>query len=589
MKVNRKIIALGLTGVAVAAGGKFLNMPQNERSDMCSKAFKGAIKKLSDGLPEPVINNDIENIGTFSSVDSVQKKKSKNAKWVLGYSQKSILPDDILTKEYCIGGVTRFPARFPTGVLDDIRVRTIALGTTDGELNTFSSVDCIGLSNRCVRTVRSKLKAYCEENNIKTVNISSTHTHSSIDTMGIWGRIAEVFKNNRKVLLKGEGELMNSCDEEYLEFVYEKIIESIKEAVQNKTDGKLYKAYMGNSSVESVCENDSLKDRGIKGYVWDRREPYDCSGQLLRLRFVPKNKKLKETVIVNFSAHPYINSMSAEGKGTGENISGDFVYHLCDFIEKAGNNAIFFNGAVAAIYPTRLYSDVYTFENQAKAVGNELGRITLSMTKTNEEIYNDELLSPSEYEKTSVIFEERESEYRLWIEKKGDEVIEETELKPIVSVKAKEVPLKVENPIFELISKLKVGNYTVSKSENGVYESLTEVGILELGETLKIALVPGEIEPDIVSGSKTLQKEFSFSHEDFKEGSLKDALEYEDLTVFGLTNDACGYIIPDNDFSMMFLGTGKLMKKLFGNHYLEIFSFGKHTASTLVKAFKEIK
>ena len=60
------------------------------------------------------------------------------------------------------------------------------------------------------------------------------------------------------------------------------------------------------------------------------------------------------------------------------------------------------------------------------------------------------------------------------------------------------------------------------------------------------------------------------------------------MTVFGLANDAIGYIIPDNDFSMMFLGTGKLMKKLFGNHYLEIFSFGKDTAVSLADTFKSI-
>ena len=56
----------------------------------------------------------------------------------------------------------------------------------------------------------------------------------------------------------------------------------------------------------------------------------------------------------------------------------------------------------------------------------------------------------------------------------------------------------------------------------------------------------------------------------------------------GLSNDAIGYIIPDNDFSMMFLGTGKVMKKLFGNHYLEIFSFGKNTAVNIADKFKEI-
>ncbi|MBR3808698.1 MAG: hypothetical protein IKK46_00170 [Clostridia bacterium] len=583
-----KFLKLALGAAAVGAGVKLYKMPNKERADMFSRNFVKAISKFSNGLPEPVVNTEEDEFLSLSQKD-LETQATENSKWVLGYSQKSILPDDILTKEYCIGGVTRLPARFPTGVLDDIRVRVICLGTTSGELTVFAAVDCIGLSNRCIRIIRQRLADFCAENNIASINISSTHTHSSIDTMGIWGRIIEVFKNNRKVLIKGEGELMNSCDEEYLEFLYSKVIEAVKEAVADKKEGKLYKAYMGNSSEKSVSEDAPLKERGIKGYVWDRRQPFDCSCQLLRLRFVPDEKNAKETVLVNFGAHPYINSMSEDGKGTGENISGDFVYSLCEYLESAGKNAIFFNGPIAAVYPTRLYADVYTFENQAKAVGNELGRITLAMTKSNEEIYSDELLSPESYEAQSVIFKDRESNYKKWVKQKGDEIIEEVELEPSISLKTKEVPLKVGNPIFELISKCRVGNYTVSKSDNKQYESVTEIGVLELGNALKIAFIPGEIEPDILSGSSSLKKEFAFSGEDFPESSLKDVLEYEDLTVFGLTNDACGYIIPDNDFSMMFLGSNKFMQKLFGNHYLEIFSFGKETASTIVRAFKDLK
>lgn len=583
-----KFLKLALGAAAVGAGVKLYKMPNKERADMFSRNFVKAISKFSNGLPEPVVNSEADDVSSVTQKDLITEA-TKNSKWVLGYSQKSILPDDILTREYCIGGVTRLPARFPTGVLDDIRVRAICLGTTTGELTVFAAVDCIGLSNRCIRIIRQRLADFCAENNIASINISSTHTHSSIDTMGIWGRIIEVFRNNRKVLIKGEGELMNSCDEEYLEFLYSKVIEAIKEAVADKKEGKLFKAYMGNSSEKSVSEDAPLKERGIKGYVWDRRQPFDCSCQLLRLRFVPDDKKAKETVLVNFGAHPYINSMSEEGKGTGENISGDFVYSLCEYLESAGKNAIFFNGPIAAVYPTRLYADVYTFENQAKAVGNELGRITLAMTKSNEEIYSDELLSPESYEAQSIIFKDRESFYKKWVEAKGDEIIEEVELTPSICLKTKEVPLKVGNPIFELISKCRVGNYTVAKSDNKQYESVTEIGVLELGNTLKIAFIPGEIEPDILSGSSSLKKEFAFSGEDFPEKSLKEVLEYEDLTVFGLTNDACGYIIPDNDFSMMFLGSNKFMQKLFGNHYLEIFSFGKETASTIVKAFKDLK
>ncbi len=584
----KKVIKLALGAAAIGAGVKLYKMPSKDRADMLSRGFVKTISKFSSGLPEPAVNSDAEEILGAEQKDLICEN-AKNAKWILGYSQKSILPDDILTKEYCIGGVTRLPARFPKGVLDDIRVRAICLGTTEGALTVFAAVDCIGLSNRCIKIIRQRLADFMKENNVASVNISSTHTHSSIDTMGIWGRIIEVFRNNRKVLIKGEGELMDSCNREYMEFLYSRVIEAIKEAVGCKEEGKLFKAYMGSSSENSVAENASLKERGIKGYVWDRREPNDCSCQLLRLRFVPDNKAKKETVLVNFSAHPYINSMSEPGKGTGENISGDFVYSLCEYLESAGKNAIFFNGAVAAVYPSRLYADVYTFENQAKAVGNEIGRITLAMTKSNEEIYKDELLSPEAYENGSVIFSDRVSNYRTWVEKKGDEIIEEVELEPVIKLRTKEVPIKVGNPIFELISKCRVGNYTVSKSDNKQYESVTEIGVLELGNKLKIAFIPGEIEPDIISGGNTLKKEFSFAGEDFSEPALKDVLEYEELTVFGLTNDAMGYIIPDNDFSMMFLGSNKFMRKLFGNHYLEIFSFGKETASTLVKAFKDLK
>ena len=211
------------------------------------------------------------------------------------------------------------------------------------------------------------------------------------------------------------------------------------------------------------------------------------------------------------------------------------------------------------------------------------------MTKSNEKIYNDELLNPESYEAKSVIFKDRVSNYKKWVEAKGDEIIEEVELEPSISLKTKEVALKVGNPIFELISKTRVGNYTVAKSDNKQYESVTEIGVLELGNNLKIAFIPGEIEPDIIGGGNTLKKEFAFANEDFSAGTLKDALEYEELTVFGLTNDSCGYIIPDNDFSMMFLGSNKFMRKIFGDHYLEIFSFGKETASTIVNAFKDLK
>ena len=45
--------------------------------------------------------------------------------------------------------------------------------------------------------------------------------------------------------------------------------------------------------------------------------------------------------------------------------------------------------------------------------------------------------------------------------------------------------------------------------------------------------------------------------------------------MFGLANDAIGYVIPDNDYCM----------SVAFDHYHELISLGETTASTLMRAF----
>ena len=592
MKKSR--IALLASGAVLTAVGaykfkKFREMDFQERCKKCSAKFVGAIEKLHKGLPNPPVDN-VSADGCNICSRQYMKEVPEKARWSLGYSQVSILPEDILTKKYCIAGNTRLPANFAKGVLDDVRVRTIVLDDNTGRgAVAFCSVDCIGISNKNIQKIRRMLKSYTEEKNISYINISSTHTHSGIDTMGIWGEIIDVLGNNRKVLKTGEGSLKNSCDDEYMEFLFQRIIESIKSAVQSMEPGKLYESYMGKSSMQGMDESSPLIERGLYGYVWDRREPSDCSTQLLRLRFVPDNKEHKETIVLSFGAHPYIVSMKEPGKGNGDMVSGDFVYSLGDFFERNNYNFVFFNGPVAAVYPTRLYSNRVDLATQAKAVGEEIGRISLAMTMGKEEIQKNPVVNPGAYENQMGIFSQgQSSNYSKWIDSKGEQIIEEAELKPLLNLTVKRVDLQVDNPIFYAIAKHRIGSYTILPGEGDKYTSYTEVGLLELGGKRKIALVPGELEPAILSGSQAVGSEESFSKTDFSATPLKVSAKDEELMVFGLTNDAIGYIIPDNDFSMMFLGTGKLMKELFGNHYLEIFSFGKFTAASIADAFKDI-
>mgnify|MGYP004498027561 FL=1 len=586
------IAAAGVLSAGAAAKFCFENADFNKRCEACSKVFKKALFSLSANVPYPPKEEKTDSKDRFSSNVLIKSRgDEKGGAWYLGYSKKSILPNDIGTKKYCIAGNTRLPANFAKGVLDGIFVRTVALSAgEESEKAVFAEVDCIGISNKCISEIRERLKDFCKENNVSSLNILSTHSHSSIDTCGIWGEILDVIKYNKKAIKKGE-KLKNSCDEEYMEFLYGVVEESVKEAVLSMKKGKLYSAYMGKNSYAAINEAKgemSVSQRGLAGYVWDRREPIDCSTQLLRLRFKPNDRNEKETYIVNFAAHPYINGLKIKDKGNGDMISGDFVYHLGETFEKYGANMLFINGAVAAVYPKRLYADALTLKDQARAFGEEVGRIALSMTLENKKIYKDEFLSPESYEKEMGIFGGgRKSDYRKWLDKKGGGVVKETLLEPIMELSTNDVNLDVENPIFHLVGKLNIGKYNILSNGSG-FTSFTEVGALSLGGgKVKAAFVPGELEPAVLSGSYAVEAEYSYSKKDFSQKPLCAVAGDSDLVVFGLCNDAIGYIIPDNDFLMMFLGTTKKMKKLFGSHYLEIFSFGKNTAAHVVKGFEK--
>lgn len=587
MKKKNLLLLLPIAAAAVPVV-KFIKKMPKERNKILEKKYVNTLSRLHKNIPD--IEGSLKKEAFQNENGEFLSEPLKNAHFSLGYSKISILPDDILKKPYYIGGTVMLPLNVAEDVEDDLFVRTVSIDDNSGRGKVvFAAVDCIGLSNMNVRLVREKLKDFAKENNISHINIASTHTHSAIDTMGIWGPIFTVYKNNKAVRNgKKEGKLLNSVNEEYMEFLLDIIAASVKNAVLDMSKGKLYTAQMGSNSKEQTGENDSIEKAGLFDYLWDRRPPKDNSSLLTRIRFVPDDESKSETIIASCAAHPYINSLPIRGKNTGRTISGDFVYYMGETMEKAGYNFLFLNGAVEGVYPSRLYSDRLRNIEQAKAVGTELSMITLAMTKTTEEIENSEILNPDIYEKSMGIFKDGEkSKYALWLEKKGDTVIPEKEAEPLINIRISKAELKVDNPIYILIGKLEIGNFGVLKNFDGSYSSVTEVGYMELGKDLKFAMIPGEMDPSITSGTLVMKGENVFTGEDFPLPSLEEIAGTDKLCVIGLCNDAIGYIIPDNDFLMVFFGSSKFAYKLFGSHYHEIFSFGRKTASTLVKAFIE--
>ncbi len=525
------------------------------------------INYIANKIPEPetiISEKDYVSENFYSGTKNFTTTPSATAKWKLGYSQESLLPDDVLSGKYYLAGYLfqNFPANRVETVLDDMKVRTIALDDNSGNgASVFATIECIGLSNHDVRVIRGMVSDYAEKYGLASINISSTHVHSEIDTLGLWNPLIVKIINNVFHSITGKGKIMKGVDEQFMELLYERVAKSIKDACDSMETGELYYA-----------------EKSIAGYIKDDRDPAEFIENLSRFRFVPDNSASKETVIVNMGAHPYITGLKTDNS-SGRELSADYTAYMEEIINKAGSNFMFIQGAILGIYSERhLTNDDLDLERrsqQAERYGRELGRITMALTLTEDEIRNNELLA-----NTKQIEEEMKQSpnYTLWYEDWTP--VEETRVEPVLNIRLSEVKLTVENPTIKAVGKLNLANYDMIKTEDGQYAAYTEIGYLEIGDALKVVMVPGEYSPELAIGGALMLAENSFDGTDFPYPSLKEIVG-DDILVFGMANDEVGYILPDNDYCMIFFDDSKI----FGDHYQETISFGRHAGSDITKGF----
>ena len=272
--------------------------------------------------------------------------------FIVGFAKRETMPDDINAKKYWMAGF-RIGNRV-TGVNDPMTVSAMWIGCGDiscGESGILLvSADCIGLSRCEVNRVRGSLADFARQSNCKSINISCTHTHGGIDTLGYWGK-------SKFGPLPGDGK-----DAAFLDLLLGSIRDVCVEAYENRREGKLY---MGSVRVpEAVSE-------GRKPTV-----PRDVLG---RIRFVPGDGSA-ETWLLNFGAHP--NTMGKKNT----NVSADYPYYLREKINETREiNVLFTAGAIASINAGGYNSDD-RFERTALQ-GETLAEAALA-------IDNDEQLEP---------------------------------------------------------------------------------------------------------------------------------------------------------------------------------------------------
>ena len=312
---------------------------------------KTAVKTLMDvilsTIPKKCFTTQ-ENSNKFMLTGDEKFSYVPGKKWTCGFGKASFTPDDYDSKTYYIAG---YDSNNPVkGVLDNLYARAVYLDDNRGDGGVvFCALDCVGMSRKDINDIRKLALESGRLGKVKSINISSTHTHAGIDTQGLWGE--KIYKSGK--------------DESFMNSLKKTAAQAVISAFENRKDGRFF---MGHTVVEDMQA--------------DVRTPETYDKNLTRFRFSP-NDKTGDIYIVNFASH-------AELLGTTSLVSADFPAYLIKEIEEkaSGADAVFFNGAIGGMISAKeikkVYRDSIDCEAYMKDFGKQLGEIALSVSNETE-------------------------------------------------------------------------------------------------------------------------------------------------------------------------------------------------------------
>lgn len=514
-----------------------------------------------------------------------------DARWNLGYSNASLIPNDYSNGTYYIGGyiaiengfsnVVEGIAEIPGIGKDDMKVRCVAINDgTDRGTALFATIDCIGITNADIKDIRAILADFAEANNIVSINVSSTHTHSCIDTEGLWTKL--LYKLAHNGIVNGTGadeELIQGTNPAYMAFLKDKVADALVDAYEDLQPGEL--TYTVKDIGQDYFNNKNRPSAGVLNP--DTGELEIAMTDISRFIFTPDAADETPTMMINIAAHPDVAGLPTESN-SGREISGDYLFYCGKFLEDAGYNFMFFQGAIAGIYMSRSVTgdNVPTDQRveESQRYGYELARMALALTMTKEEVEADDMLNCAD----EIAEYGDEEGYSIWYENwnkdaDGNDVIpEEQVVDPFLNLLIRQVEIPISSHLIEAVGKLNLANYVVITKEDGTYATITEIGYMEMGSQFKTVFLPGEICQDLVApDGASLSAVNAVTAKNF-EANAASSIFGPDVKCFGLMNDAIGYVVPDNDYTM-----GDPV-----NHYHELISLGKNVASALMYGLEDL-
>jgi len=237
---------------------------------------------------------------------------------------------------YIAGGKANRPF---IDVHDNLYVKAMVVSNRTNNI-TMLTFDCIGLLYPQLQAIRSRIKSELPLINPEHIVMSSTHTHSGPDVVGIWGK-----------------DLAHSgVNDKHMQLIVDRAVEAIKEATQARKPVNI--SFGSGSFGEDWVKNIS--------------EPGELDRSVSIIQLTDLNGK-SIAMLTNFACHPTIMDDASTAA------SSDYVWGYYKYLDSAqGGVNMFLQGAIGGwIQPEGV---PHTYE-QANYYGTSLGKYVFGLTK----------------------------------------------------------------------------------------------------------------------------------------------------------------------------------------------------------------
>ena len=527
-------------------------------------------------------------------------KTEEDNVWKAGYGQNSIIPtewrcnadgtqDDngwCLDKSHAGGG---YQANISKIYNDQIASTVVLSAGTDTNENgvedivVFVSIDGVGITSGVCREIRAAAlkemqaaNSAITEGDILAFNVSVTHCHAALDTMGMTvGVILKTLIKNLVLRVIGQDNYRLSLDETFHSTIIEKTAAAVKTAFTSMEEGTL-----------SYFETDETNGANDKFESGAKTKNY-FSG--LYFESVSGEK----TILSNIGAHP----VSAHAGNNGM-LCTDYPGFMRMAMADEGYNLVFTQSAQAGVSTT----DVDAYEEEAADWSKNY-----SLTQEQWAERYGEKYAKKYYSRDVNWKDKNEAEYN-GLREKGYRlaryIIASTE--NAVPQSAKVLVKNEENLLSLEYGLMAMGAISGIMSENPVKVSGTETGYgimvetcyMEFGDDVAIITTPGELSPacafgtdENYEGTTLWTGSQSWTGEEWPYKTLVEMVREasgdsdKKVIVMAITNDEIGYNLPDTISYNTILGSLIFYNNSNGDEISNcmLMTIGCNSASEIVK------